>query len=148
MVGEDVGSGVRRKCCGQTVPVVAPAELADLDGDVRIVGREGVCALLVERLLIAVPEPVVDGDGIARPAVAGIAVAGFAAGVAAGCVVAVATARGSDEAEDQQKRQQAAPLLVHLFPLRWSRFPTARTAAVDSSSVMVVTHKRSKHAMG
>ena len=66
VIDEGVG-GVR--CCqlsGQRIPVLTPCGLGDLDGDIRIFCVEVVSALLVQRGLTVIPQPVADGHTVTR----------------------------------------------------------------------------------
>ena len=64
----DKGVG-RVRCCqlsGQRIPVLTPCGLSDLDGDVRVFCMEVVSALLVQRSLTVIPQPVADGHTVTR----------------------------------------------------------------------------------
>ena len=56
VVGEDVGRRVGDEAARQAAPVVAPVLVLDLDLDVRVGLLEDVRALLVDGLLVGVPE--------------------------------------------------------------------------------------------
>ena len=62
VVGEHVWGGPRGDLRGQVLPVLAPGGLGDLDLDVRVLRGERIRALLVERKLVVVPQPVLEGD--------------------------------------------------------------------------------------
>ena len=62
MIDEGVGGVGGGQLRGKRVPVLSPRRLRDLDGDVGVGGMEVVSALLVQRGLTVVPQPVVDGD--------------------------------------------------------------------------------------
>jgi hypothetical protein len=112
VLGQVIGEHVRGVTCHegvvQLVPIVVPSELADLDLGVRVRCLELVGALLVCRLLGALPEPVVDlaGDvgGVDR-------VITRAATATATSRVSPTTAGGQGEAEGRGSDDQGTELL-------------------------------------
>ena len=103
VVGEHVGRVAGDEAVGELAPVVVPAELADLDVDVRVGRLEVVRAGLVRGLLGVVPQPVVDvaggGAGVDRPAF----------GAVTAFVLAPAAATGGEGQAQGGQRRPARP---------------------------------------